>query len=261
MPVKQSFCYPMYRSEAAPVDQLLSAAADIGYDAVEIWQRDGLDDFEAFMAAAQASGLVVASMAGHHALRDGLNRIENHERIEAELAQSIDLAARHRIPGLICFSGDRNEGQSDHEGMIHCAVGLRRIAPYAEQKGVNLNVELLNSRVDHPGYQADRVDWGLALCEMVGSPRVRLLFDIYHVQIMEGDLIRNIRRAARHTGHYHTAGNPGRGPLDDGQEINYPAVCRAIARTGYELYVGHEFTPAGEPVEALREAFALCGGD
>ncbi len=258
MQINQSFCYPMYTSDAYSPAALLTAAAEIGYAAVEIWQRDGLDDFEQFVDTAHGCGLVVASMAGHRSLGDGLNNRENHDRIEAELRESIDIAARHAIPGLICFSGNRNTGQSNLEGMAVCAAGLRRIAPYAEGKAVNLNVELLNSRVDHPGYQADHVDWGVALCEMVDSPCVRLLFDIYHVQIMEGDLIRNIRRAANWTGHYHTAGNPGRGPLGDDQEINYRAVCRAIAATGYALYVGHEFQPSGDPVAALREAHRLC---
>lgn len=258
MPFQQSFCYPMYRSPDQTLEELLSAAAAIGYAAVEFWQREGLDDYVAFIQAAQAKGLVIASMAGHKSLSDGLNQADNHDRIEAELRTSIDIAAAHGIPGLICFSGNRHSGQSDDQGLATCAVGLKRVAPYAEKKGVNLNVELLNSKVDHPGYMADRVDWGIALCESVGSPRVKLLFDIYHVQIMEGDLIRAIHKAAPHIGHYHTAGNPGRGQIDSTQEINYPAVCTAIEATGYDQYLGHEFRPAGDPVAALRQAFDIC---
>jgi hydroxypyruvate isomerase len=197
-------------------------------------------------------------MIGHGALPDGLNKYENHDRIEAELKESIDVAAECDVPGLICFSGNRNDGQSDYEGMIACARGLRRIAPYAEEKGVNLNVELLNSKVNHPGYQCDHTDWGLALCEMVDSPRVKLLYDIYHMQIMEGDIIRNISKGIDRIGHFHTAGNPGRNDMDDTQEMNYRGICKAIADTGYDLYVGHEFSPKGDPVDALKETFEIC---
>jgi len=123
---------------------------------------------------------------------------------------------------------------------------------------VNVNMELLNSKVDHPGYQCDHTDWGVALCEMVNSPRFKLLFDIYHMQIMEGDLIRSIRKNIRWIGHFHTAGNPGRHDMDDEQELNYRGICRAIAETGYELYVGHEFTPKGDRMEALRRAYEAC---
>jgi len=128
----------------------------------------------------------------------------------------------------------------------------------AEQKGVNLCVELLNSKVDHPGYQCDTSAYGVELCKRVGSPRVKLLFDIYHMQIMEGDLIRNIRDYHDDIGHFHTAGNPGRRDMDETQEIYYPAVMRAIAETGYDLYVGHEFNPKGDPIEALKAAYRTC---
>ncbi len=245
-----------YQPERMSLDQFLRTAADIGYKAIEIFQPG--DNLAEIVHTARRYGLVVASMSGHGTLTDGLNKVENHDRIEAELRRSIDLAAQYGIGGLICFSGNRNPGQSDLEGMIACAQGLRRIAPYAEQKGVNLNIELLNSKVNHPGYQCDHVDWGVALCEMVNSPRVKLLFDIYHMQIMEGDVIRSIRKHVRWIGHFHTAGNPGRRDLDDEQELNYRGICRAIAESGYELYVGHEFTPKGDRLEALRRAYEVC---
>ena len=256
MRVKQSFCYPLYRPEGMSLDELFAAAREIGYPATEIWGRG--DGFEEIVEAAHGAGLVVASMCGHASLPDGLNKVENHDRIEAELRESIDIAARCEIPGLICFSGNRNNGQSDYEGMIACARGLRRIAPYAEDKGVNLNVELLNSKVNHPGYQCDSTDWGLALCEMVDSPRVKLLYDIYHMQIMEGDVIRNLRKAIGRIGHFHTAGNPGRNDMDDTQEMNYRGICSAIADTGYEYYLGHEFVAKGDKLDALKAAFEIC---
>ena len=256
MPIQQSFCYPIFREEGMDLAALFKLAHDIGYAATEFWQWKPED--EAAIKIAQDHGLVVASVCGHTALGDGLNKPDNHDRIEAELRTSIDFAVKHRIPGLICFSGNRNAGQSDYEGMVACAQGLRRVAGYAEDKGVNLNVELLNSRVDHPGYQADRTDWGVALCEMVASPRVKLLFDIYHMQIMEGDVIRSIGKHAAHIGHFHTAGNPGRHEIDDRQELNYRGICRAIADSGYTGYVGHELFPTGDKLDALRSSFEAC---
>ncbi|MCC7409948.1 MAG: TIM barrel protein, partial [Phycisphaeraceae bacterium] len=254
MSIRQSFCYPMFHKAGTPLADFCKAAKGVGIEAVELWNREGNYNgvtFEELVEAARSSGLAIASMCGHGTLGDGLNNVSNHDRIEAELKVSIDLAAKHRIAGLICFSGNRNKGQSDYEGAVACAKGLRRVARYAEDKGVNLNVELLNSRVDHPGYQADHTDWGIALCEMVQSPRVKLLFDIYHMQIMEGDVMRWIERSAGHVGHFHTAGNPGRRDFDDTQEMNYRGICKAVAATGYDGYLGHEFSPKGDPIKAL----------
>jgi hydroxypyruvate isomerase len=197
MNIKQSVCVPMYRKGTAGLGDFFKELRGIGYAAVEFWGREMLDDFPGALEQARKHGLAVSSMIGHGALGDGLNKVENHDRIEAELRQSIDIAVANGIAGLICFSGNRNPGQSDLAGLVACAQGLKRIAPYAEQKGVNLNVELLNSRIDHAGYQCDHTDWGVALCEMVGSPRVKLLYDIYHMQIMEGDVIRPVCRAGR----------------------------------------------------------------
>ena len=238
---------------------------------MEFWAHRGLSSEEEFdvgevAGLAARNGLAVASFSGHASLPDGCNDPANHDRIEAELRASVELAAAHGVPGMICFAGNRLDGQSDYEGMVECARLLRRVAPHAERHGVNLNVELLNSRVDHPGYLADRSDWGLALCEMVSSPRVKLLYDIYHMQIMEGDVIRSVRRLMPHIGHFHTAGNPGRNELDDNQELNYRGICGAIAATDYDLYLGHEFGPRGDLMHALRQAFEACdagaeGGD
>jgi hydroxypyruvate isomerase len=256
MRIKQSFCYPLYKSENTSLDTLFKTAAEIGYAATELWARE--DNFEELIASAKKHNLAVASMSGHASLPDGLNKYSNHDRIEAELKTSIDLAARHGIPGLICFSGNRQPDQSELEAIEAVAAGLRRVAGYAEKKGINLHLELLNSKVTHPGYQCDHTAWGVAVCERVNSPRVKLLYDIYHMQIMEGDIIRTIRSNIRWIGHFHTAGNPGRNDLDDTQEINYRGVCQAIAATDYDLYVGHEFTPKGDKIEALRQTFPIC---
>ena len=238
------------------LDTLCREASRIGYQGVELAFRD--DAFEGLVAAAKAHGLTVASMCGHRSLQAGMNRRQEHGRILAELHESIALAHRLGIPNLICFSGNRHDGQSDTEGLETCAVCLEQIADEAVAAGVNLNVELLNSRVDHPGYQCDHTAWGARLCRRVNHPRVKLLFDIYHMQIMDGDIIRNVRDNIGHIGHFHTAGNPGRQDLDGAQELNYSAICRAIADTGYDGFVAHEFRPKADPIEALRVAFAVC---
>jgi hydroxypyruvate isomerase len=261
--IKQSVCFPTFRAAFPSLEDLFAAVAAAGYRAVEFWGHRGLSPDEEFSVADVASlasshGLAVASFIGHASLPDGCNNPANHDRIEGELRASIELAAAHGVPGMICFAGNRLPGQSDYEGLVECARLMRRVAPYAEQHGVNLNMELLNSKVNHPDYLADRSDWGLALCEMVRSPRVKLLYDIYHMQIMEGDVIRSIRRLMPLIGHFHTAGNPGRNELDDTQELNYRGICSAIAATDYDLYVGHEFIPLGDLRDALHGAFAAC---
>jgi len=254
MRIKQSVCYPILKPKEMSFDDLFRAAAEIGYPAVEMWGRD--DHFLEIVETAKKHGLAIASMGGHAA--DGLIKRSNHDRIEDELKTSIDLAAKHGIPGVICLSGNRQPFLSDLEAIEACTDGLRRVAPYAEKMGVNVNLELLNSKVNHPGYQCDHTAWGVAVCERVNSPRVKLLYDIYHMQIMEGDVIRTIRDHIKWIGHFHTAGNPGRNDMDDTQELNYAGICKAIAGTGYDLYVGHELKPKGDVIEALRQTFQIC---
>ena len=256
MRIKQSICYPMFQPAGMSMQELCRVASEIGYAAIEMWGRE--QDFEEVVALAKRHDLVVASMVGHASLPDGLNKRSNHDRIEQELRESTDIAAEHGMPGLICFSGNRQPDQTEEDAIEAVADGLRRAAPSPEKKGVNLNLELLNSKVNHPGYQCDHTSWGVAVCERVNSPRVKLLYDIYHMQIMEGNVIRTIQESIHWIGHFHTAGNPGRQDMDDTQELNYAGICRAIAATGYDLYVGHEFQPKGDLVEALRSAFAIC---
>lgn len=262
--IKQSFCLPLYRPQNMSLRDLLTAAKGIGYAAVEIWQRNenGVA-FGELCETASAVGLPIASMCGHYALADGMNKRSNHARICDELRISIELAAKHHIRGLICFSGNVNGGQSDDDARAACAECLRQIAPHAEKHGVLLNMELLNSKIDHPGYQCDHTAWGVDVCRQVNSPAVKLLYDIYHMQIMEGDIIRNIRDHVQWIGHMHTAGNPGRGDFADPdlpQELNYRGICRAIAAAGYTGYLGHEFKPRGDMVAALRSAWQVCDG-
>jgi hydroxypyruvate isomerase len=256
--IKQSFCYGLFVDEGRSVAEVLKDAARIGFKAVEIWGRQHAP-FDEICEQAAANGLVVASMCGHESLPDGLNKRENHSRIEDEIRESIRIAHERKIPGMICFSGNRNPGQSDEEGLEVCAEGLDRVKHAAEQAGVNLNVELLNSKVDHAGYQCDHTVWGVELIKRVNSPKVKLLYDIYHMQIMEGDIIRTIRENIEHIAHFHTAGNPGRNDMDHTQEMDYIGICKAIAETGYNFYLGHEFmTKRASKIEALKEAFEIC---
>ena len=245
--LKQSFAWWCLAGKGIEPEALLSGAARIGYAGVEL-----ID--ESLWPMVRDHGLSIAAVAGHGALEDGLNRRENAIRIEAELRASLEKAERWSIPVLICFSGNRG-GLSDDAGLDACAETLARVAPEAEAAGVTLAVELLNSKIDHPDYQADRTGWGVALCERVASKAVKLLYDIYHMQIMEGDLIRTIGRHHAHFAHYHTAGSPGRGPMDDDQEIHYPPIYRAIAGTAYSGYVGHEFLPKDDPLWELETAY------
>jgi hydroxypyruvate isomerase len=180
--------------------------------------------------------------------------VDQHERIEREVRAAITNAKRLKIPNVLCFSGNRG-GLDDVKGMEVTAGALCRLAPFAEDAGVTLALELLNSKVDHPDYQADRTAWGAQVCQAVGSPRVKLLYDIYHMQIMEGDVIRTIRAFHPLIAFYHTAGNPGRNDLDETQELNYPAILKAIKDTGYTGYIAHEFIPKADPVAAIRTVF------
>ncbi len=259
MSLKQSFCYPCFTNASIDFAKLCATAAGIGLPAIEWWFRDEAT-FAGQVAKAKAHGLQVASICGHTSLQSGLNDPAEHDRIEAELRASINLAAEHGIPNLICFSGNRREGQADNDAIVTCANVLKRVAPLAEDAGISLNIELLNSKVDHPGYQCDRTAWGAAVCEGVGSPSVKLLYDIYHMQIMEGDVIRTIRDNIQWIGHFHTAGNPGRHDLDDEQELNYRAICNAIRETDYDGFIAHEFRPKGDPIQALQNAFDICKG-
>ena len=247
---KQSFAWWSFIREGADADAILSAAAEMGYLGVDLVPQER-------WAQVKKHGLAVSSINGHAAIQDGLNRVENRERIVRELTANILLAIRENIPNLICFSGRRYEIAPGAAQTI-CAETLAAVAGQAEQAGVTLALETLNSKVDHPGYDGDHIDWVVKVVEQVNSPRVKALYDIYHLQIMEGDLIRSIQKYHPHIAHYHTAGNPGRADLDETQEIQYPPIIRAIADTGYDGFICHEFIPKGDPVQALRAAYQLC---
>ena len=256
MPIQQSLCYPFFQQADTDPDTVFARLVEIGYPAVEFHFRN--EKVDAMVEQARGHGLTVCSICGHRSLTVGMNNPDEHDRIENELRENIDFAAAHDIPGLICFTGNVNDGQSERDAMDATVRGFKRIAPYAEQNNVTLNLELLNSKIDHEGYQCDHTAWGVRVCEQVDSPNMKLLYDIYHMQIMEGDVIRTLGDNIQHIGHIHTAGVPGRYDLDDEQELNYPAICRALASSGYTGYVGHEFSPKGDPLTAAATAFTTC---
>lgn len=207
---------------------------------------------------------LVCGMASSHWFDKGMNNPKYHAMCLAKIRESIDACAEFGFPNVLTFTG-LSEGISPELGIKNCVEGYKRVIGYAGQKKVNLCLEILNSRVDVemvgvPGYQGDHTDYCMEIVKKVGSERMKLLFDIFHVQIMDGDIIRRIQEYKDYIGHYHTAGNPGRGELDDNQEINYSAVFEAIAKTGYKGYVGHEFIPTRNPLEGLCQAVSLCNG-
>jgi hydroxypyruvate isomerase len=248
--IKQSVCWWCFASAGMTPRQLLRAAADIGYAAVELVEPEHWPLIKEY-------GLTIASTNGGLSIEQGLNRCEHHEQIEQRIRATIEQAEHWGIPNIIVFSGNR-AGLDDKTGAEITAEGLSRVAGVAENAGVTLILELLNSKVDHKDYQCDHTAWGVEVCRMVNSPRVKLLYDIYHMQIMEGDIIRTIRDNHSSFAHYHTAGNPGRHEIDETQELNYPPIIRTILETGYEGYLGQEFIPLGDPLAGLKQAFDLC---
>lgn len=247
--LKQSFTYWSFASSATDPETLLRRAAEIGFDGVELLTED-------LLPVARDMGLEITTHRAHSAIERGLNRREHHEDILKETEAALKLAERWKIPTLILFSGNR-KGLSDAEGAEITAEGLRRLAPLAESAGVTLVLELLNSKRDHPDYQADHTAWGVGVLERVGSERVKLLYDIYHMQIMEGDLITTIQTHHGAFGHYHIAGNPGRFEPDRAQEINYPVVIEALAGVSPNATLGHEYAPRLGAERSLRESFHL----
>lgn len=190
-------------------------------------------------------------------IEDGFNDPQLHAMLIGELAAALPLASRAGVPNLIAMFGNRR-GRSEADGIVNCAAGLAQVAPLAAAHGVTVCVELLNSKVDHPDYQGDHTAFGALVMEKVGSPRIQLLYDIYHMQIMEGDIIRTIGKHRGWIGHFHTGGVPGRHDIDGTQELNYHAVAVAIADTGFTGYLAHEFTAKGEPDAALTAAHRIC---
>jgi hydroxypyruvate isomerase len=246
--LKQSACRWCYGKMT--LDDLCSNAAAIGLKSVEL-----LTEKEWSVPAKY--GLACAVGMGPTSISRGFNRLEHHDEFVRESERLLPLIKAAGIPNMIVFSGNR-AGMDDKEGLANCVKGLKRITPMAEQLGVMVIMELLNSKVDHKDYMCDHTPWGVELVKQVASPRFRLLYDIYHMQIMEGDVIRTVTDNFEHIAHYHTGGVPGRREIDISQELNYVAICKAIVEKGYTGYLGQEFIPSRDAMTSLREAAAIC---
>jgi hydroxypyruvate isomerase len=242
------------------LEDLCQAAKQMGIKSVELLEPG---DFPTLKKYDLVCAMVSGAPGG---IANGLNRVENHDRIVAFFERMAPIVADAGHPSIICFSGNR-AGMDDQKGLENCAVGLKRIAPIVEKHNVNAVIELLNSKIDHKDYMCDRSAWAVELCKRVGSERVKFLYDIYHAQIMEGDIIRTIKgdnakgivAAAPYIGHYHTGGVPGRNEIDDTQELNYRAIMQVIADTGFKGFVAQEFIPKRpDPLASLRQAIQIC---
>jgi hydroxypyruvate isomerase len=251
--LKQSVCRWPYNH--IPLPALCRHVKQMGFSGIDLLQRDE-------WSAAQDAGLEVSM--GYASRREkfietGFNDPSNHALLIKELEIAIPLAARAHVPNVIAMFGNRNPHIEQPAAVANCIAGLSKIAPLAAELGVTICVELLNSKVDHAGYQGDHTAFGVAVMEGINSPRVKLLYDIYHMQIMEGDVIRTIRGNIQWIGHFHTGGVPGRHEINDSQELNYHAIAAAIADLNYQGYVAHEFVPTRpDPLASLAEAFRVC---
>ena len=245
--INQTVCRWCYGK--IPIDELCAAAAKFGYGGIDLV---GPKDWPALK-----KHNLVGTMTPTHGIEVGLNRKENWEPCLAKIREAIEQTAEAGFPNVICFSGNR-QGMGDEEGMKNCAEALKQVMGLAESKKITVAMELLNSKVDHADYMCDHTAWGVGLCKLVGSERFKLLYDIYHMQIMEGDVIRTLKDNKDYIAHYHTGGVPGRNEIDQTQELFYPAIMQAIVDTGYKGWVGQEFIPKREPLASLAQAGRIC---
>jgi len=251
--IKQSIAYWCFEKYWT-VDQTCQIAKQLGCKSVELVEPKDWPTLKKY-------GLACA-LHGSHWFDKGMNNPKYHDMCLGKIRDSIDVCSEYGFPNVITFTGS-SEDISDDDGIKNCVSGYKKIIGHAEKKKVNICLEILNSRVavemkGHPGYQGDHTDYCMEIIKRAGSPRMKLLFDIYHVQVMDGDIITRIRQYKDYIGHYHTAGNPGRNEMDDNQEIGYPGIMKAIVKTGYKGYVGHEFIPTRNPIQGLWRAVQLC---
>jgi len=244
--IRHSVCRWCYGKMS--MDDLARECARIGLEGIDLV---GTGDWEIL----KAHGLI-GTMTPSHGIAKGLNRKENHEECLGKIRDAIDKTSAEGWPNVICFSGNRG-GMSEEEGLVNCAEALKQIVGHAAEKNVTICMELLNSK-SHKDYMCDHTAWGVELCKRVGSPNFKLLYDIYHMQRMEGDVIQTIRESKEFIGHYHTAGVPGRNEIDDTQELYYPAIMRAIRDTGFQGIVAQEFNPKRDPIASLEQSIAIC---
>ncbi len=247
--IRQSVARWCYKQIA--LEDLCAAGAQMGLDGIDLLQPE---EFEVPLRY----GLICAmGYAGGGTIQSALNRVENHAMIEQNFRKNIPLAVKAKVPNIITFSGTR-AGMSDEQGAVNTVLGLNRVKKLAEDSGVTICMELLNSKVNHPDYMCDHTAWGVRVVSEVNSPHVKLLYDIYHMQIMEGDLIDTIQKNIQWLAHFHTGGVPGRHELNNKQEVQWDGVMRGIVASGFHGYVAHEFVPTGDPLVSLRQAVDLC---
>ncbi len=245
--LKQSLARWCYAKIA--IDDLCRAAADMGITGMDLVAPDDWPVLRKY-------GITPAMVQGAGTFNDGWNNQANHEKLEEQARTSIVRAADAKVPNVITLFGARR-GMSDQEGIGNCITGLNRVKKFAEDHGVTLCIELLNSKVDHKDYQGDHTSFGVAVVKAVDSPRIKLLYDAYHMQIMEGDLIRTIRDNIQYIAHFHVAGVPGRHEIDDTQEVQWRAVAKAIADLNFPGYIAHEFVPTRDPLTSIKQAVEL----
>jgi len=248
--LKQAVCRGVFKGVSLDFDGQCREVARLGGYGIDLV---GPGEFETL----KKHGLIATMVSGGSSIKKGINNKAHHAEIDPKLREAIRAAGAAGAPNVIVLAGDRT-GQTDAQGLEDSVAFLDSIKGLAEEQNVTLCIELLNSKVNHPGYMCDHTAWGVEVCKRVNSPRVKLLYDIYHMQIMEGDVIRTIQQNIAHIGHFHTAGNPGRHEFDETQELNYPPICRAIADLGFQGYVAHEYTPTREPLETLDKMMRLC---
>ncbi|WP_372920056.1 hydroxypyruvate isomerase family protein [Salegentibacter sp.] len=248
--IKHSVCRWCF--EDIPLNKFAEQCAALGFDAIDLLKPSEWETVE-------RHGLVCAMATDDFAsVENGFNQPKNHKSLQGNYRRLIDRASKHEIENVIVFSGNRR-GMDDKTGISNCITGLRPLLKYAESKNINLVMELLNSKIDYPDYMCDSTDWGVALAEEIDAPNFKLLYNVYHMQVMEGDIIGTIKKHHKHFNHYHAAGAPGRNEINDSQEINYPAIMKAIVETGFDGYVGQEFIPTYDnKMAALQEAIKIC---
>jgi hydroxypyruvate isomerase len=233
-----------------PLDTLCENAKAMGLVGIDLLREDE-------WPTVARHGLLCTMAYGIGSIPNGWNDLQNHDRLVAEAERTIPKVAAAGLPNIITFSGNRR-GLTDEQGAANCVAGLKRITPLAEMHKVTVCMELLNSKHDHKDYQCDHTSWGVDVCRRVGSDRIKLLYDIYHMQIMEGDVCTTIKENIHAIGHFHTGGVPGRHEIDDTQELTYVRVCRAIAESGFHGFVAHEFLPTRDPMKSLHQAIQIC---
>ncbi len=252
--INHSVCY--WTHNFLSLDELCVEVKKMGFSAIDL-----LTPAEWPVAKKHGIHCSMCYTNGKISLTEGWNDKKNHAQLIAAFTEAIPLVAQAGYQNLICFSGNRN-GMSDETGLQNCVEGLKQIMPLAEKHNVIIQIEVFNSKVNHPDYMADNTTWTVELCKRLGSPNFKILYDIYHMQISEGDIISTIKKNHQYFGHYHTAGVPGRHEITENQELYYPAIMKAILETGYKGYVAQEYMPTGktkkEKLAALKDAVKRC---